>query len=288
MNRSHLLIAISYIVAIAVAYLSLPIFANYPILVQVLLADFVATIVIFGFSLAFRNSSFYDPYWSLVPLVIGIYFVGLADGAVVWRQIMALSVVGVWSLRLTGNFLFTWEGLEHQDWRYAELRSQSGFFWLPVNFFGIHLIPTILVFLGCIPLYYALSIGSRELNIYDALALFTGIASVWLEYQSDAQLHRFRRQRQTRQEVLMTGLWSWCRHPNYLGEIGFWFSMLLFGYASTGSIDGWMSVGFFTMVVLFVFVSIPMIEKKMSRDKQSYADYQAATFALLPLSRLRR
>ena len=43
--------------------------------------------------------------------------------------------------------------------------------------------------------------------------------------------------------------------------------MLLFGYASTGSIDGWMSVGFFTMVVLFVFVST-LIEKKMSRDKQ--------------------
>ena len=121
-------------------------------------------------------------------------------------------------LKTDRYFLFTWDGLEHQDWRYAELRSQSGFFWLPVNFFGIHLIPTILVFLGCIPLYYALSIGSRELNIYDALALFTGIASVWLEYQSDAQLHRFRRQRQTRQEVLMTGLWSWCRHPNYLGD----------------------------------------------------------------------
>ena len=83
-------------------------------------------------------------------------------------------------------------------------------------------------------------------------------------------------------------LWKYSRHPNYLGEIGFWFSMLLFGYASTGSMDGWMSVGFFTMVVLFVFVSIPMIEKKMNRDKQGYADYQAATFALLPLSRLRR
>ena len=78
------------------------------------------------------------------------------------------------SLRLTGNFLFTWEGLEHQDWRYAELRSRLGFlaanFWYPSD-----------SYYPCFSwLYTALLcavLGSRELNIYDALALFTGIAS---------------------------------------------------------------------------------------------------------------
>ncbi len=287
MNRSYLLMMTSDVLAIALALASLPFFSDYPVLVQVLLADVVATLVIFGFSIAFGNSSFYDPYWSLIPILIGLYFLAIAEGGDIWRQILAMSVLSAWGLRLTGNFLYTWDGLSHQDWRYAELKSQSGIFWQPVNFLGIHLIPTILVYLGCVPLYFALTSDSRELNGFDAFALFVGVGSIWLEYQADAELHRFREERQSRQEVLTTGLWSWCRHPNYLGEIGFWLSMLLFGYAATGSLGGWMSVGFAAMVILFVFITIPMIERKMSRDKPAYAQYQASTYTLIPFSRLR-
>ena len=287
MSRSHLLLAASYGLAITLAYLSLPLFSEYPVLVQVLLADIVATIVAFSFSLAFGNSSFYDPFWSLIPIVIGVYFIGVSVEADSWRQILAMSVVGVWGLRLTANFLYTWEGLEHQDWRYIELQSQSGLLWQPVNFLGIHLIPTVIVFLGCVPLYYALSVGSRELNAFDGLAFFVGALSIWLEYQADVELHRFRDRRQSREEVLSTGLWSCCRHPNYLGELGLWLSLLLFGYAATGNAGGWMTVGFFSMVALFVSISIPMIERKMTRDKPGYVNYKSSTYTLVPFSLLR-
>ena len=287
MSRSHLLLAVSYVLAITLAYLSLPLFAEYPVLLQVIFADVVATIVVFAFSLSFGNSSFYDPYWSIIPIFIGLYFIGISNGSDSGRQILAMLVVGFWGLRLTANFLYTWEGLDHQDWRYIELKNQSGALWIPVNFFGIHLIPTLIVFLGCVPLYYALSVGSRDLNAFDGLAFFVGAVSIWLEYQSDAELHRFRESRQSKEQVLSAGLWSWCRHPNYLGELGLWLSVLLFGYASTGDLDGWMTFGFFTMLALFVFISIPMIERKMTRDKPSYEGYKSRTFALIPLSRLR-
>ena len=111
--------------------------------------------------------------------------------------------------------------------------------------------------------------------------------SVWLEYQADAELHGFRESRQSREEVLTTGAWSWCRHPNYLGELGVWLSVLLFGYASIGNMGGWMAVGFLVMVGLFVFISIPMIEMKMERDKPTYQIYKSHTYSLLPFSRLR-
>lgn len=287
MSRSRLLLAVCYVLAITIAYLSLSLFAGYPVLVQVLFADVVATIVVFAFSFGFGNSSFYDPYWSVIPIFIGLYFIGVSVGADSWRQILAMSVVGFWGLRLTLNFLYTWEGLEHRDWRYVELKDQSGVLWQPVNFFGIHLIPTLIVFLGCVPLYYALSVGSRDLNAIDGLAFFVGSLSIWLEYRADLELHRFRDSRQSGEQALSTGLWSWCRHPNYLGELGFWFSVLLFGYASTGDLGGWMTVGFVMMVALFVFVSIPMIERRLTRDKPSYENYKSRTFTLLPLSRLR-
>ena len=37
-------------------------------------ADVVATLVIFGFSRAYRNSSFYDAYWSVIPPLLAIYW----------------------------------------------------------------------------------------------------------------------------------------------------------------------------------------------------------------------
>ena len=30
-------------------------------------------------------------------------------------------------------------------------------------------------------------------------------------------------------EFLRSGLWAWSRHPNYLGEMGFWWGLYLFG-----------------------------------------------------------
>ena len=285
MTRSHYWLAGSYLLALAAAWISLPFFADYPVLVQVLLADIVATIVIFGFSLAFANSSYYDPYWSVIPMVIALYFISIGSDANVSRQVMVGTVVCLWGIRLTANFLYTWSGLDHQDWRYFEMREQSGALWQPVNFLGIHLIPTLIVFLGCIPLYYSLTVSGREVNIFDGLALAVGLTSIWLEYQADVELHRFRQTRRSPEAVIDSGLWARCRHPNYLGEIGVWLSIFLFGYSSMGYVNLWMSAGFVAIAVMFIFITIPMIEKKLERDKPAYAEYRQRTLMLLPFSK---
>ena len=80
--------------------------------------------------------------------------------------------------------------------------------------------------------------------------------------------------------MLDTGVWAWCRHPNYLGEICFWAAIALFGYAATGK--PWVFIGFGMMVVLFVGISIPMLEKKQNEAKPAYVDYVRSTAMLLP------
>ncbi len=44
-----------------------------------LAADAVATVVIFGWSMAYDNSSFYDAYWSVIPPAIVLYWMALAE-----------------------------------------------------------------------------------------------------------------------------------------------------------------------------------------------------------------
>lgn len=67
-------IVLAYVVAIAAAYGTVLYFPLELPLYTAFLADFVATCAVFAFSVAFSNSSFYDAYWSVIPLLIGVYF----------------------------------------------------------------------------------------------------------------------------------------------------------------------------------------------------------------------
>ena len=67
-------VALAYAVAGVAAYLFGLYWAvrDMPPLAVAFFADVVATVVIFAFSYAFGNSSFYDAYWSVAPIPIGI------------------------------------------------------------------------------------------------------------------------------------------------------------------------------------------------------------------------
>lgn len=91
---------------------------------RLLCADVAATAVLFAFSCLLGNASVYDPYWSVFPPVA---LTLLAFG----RPLTALTqlhliAVWVWGLRLTANWAYTFQGLDHQDWRYTMLREKSG------------------------------------------------------------------------------------------------------------------------------------------------------------------
>jgi steroid 5-alpha reductase family enzyme len=232
--------------------------------------------------MVFRNSSFYDAYWSVAPPLVGLYFILVGNDAVPFRQALVCAVLMLWSIRLTGNWAYGWTGMQHEDWRYRNLADVSGRLWWLLSLTGVHLFPTLMILLGCISLYPALSAGTAPLGLLDGLACAVGLAAIWLEYQADRELHRFRAERTSREAVLDQGLWAWCRHPNYLGEIGFWVSLFLFGVSAWGGVYPWSWLGPVSMIVLFVGISIPMIERKLAADKPGYADYRRRVKMLVP------
>ena len=84
-------------------------------------------------------------------------------------------------------------------------------------------------------------------------------------------MYRFARTKQPGQ-VMDQGLWGWSRHPNYLGEIGFWLSLGLFGLAASPSDWWWVFVGAMAMVALFLGASIPMMEERSLERRPTYQD----------------
>ena len=237
-----------------------------------LIADVLATMVIFTASRLHRNSSFYDAYWSVLPpLLVAAWWVeadrtGVAGDPV--RIGLLLAVVGLWAVRLTGNWVFAFPGLHHEDWRYAIFRDRAGRFAIVADLVAIHLIPTLQVFLGLLPAYVVVTRGDRPVGWLDAAAVIVGLVAIALEAVADLQMHRFVRARQPG-AVMDRGLWAWSRHPNYLGELGFWISVALFGMAAAPT-TWWMWAGVVAMAAMFYGASIPMMERRSLERRPEY------------------
>jgi steroid 5-alpha reductase family enzyme len=239
-----------------------------------LLADLVATLVVFGASRLHRNSSFYDAYWSVLPPFLVAYWwvAAQADGDVRdARNGLVLVVIVVWAVRLTGNWVYAFPGLHHEDWRYPQLRERAGRFELLADLFGTHVIPTIQVFLGLLPVYVAVTAPGRPVGWLDAVAVVVGLGATLLTFVADGQMYRFARTKQPGQ-ALDQGLWAWSRHPNYFGEWLFWVSLLLFGLAASPGDWWWLWIGVGAMLAMFQGASIPMMEERSLERRPAYQD----------------
>lgn len=272
---SFIIVALVYVVATAVGvavYIALP----FDFWLSLLLADIVATAVTFAFSLIFSNASVYDPYWSVQPLVICVAF-ALGKNLTL-THILPLVAVGLWGVRLTANWAYTFGGLTHQDWRYTMLAQKTGKAYPIINFVGIHLVPTLVVY-GCIlPVVFLLE-SSGEINALSVVAFIVSLIAVTLQLVSDIQMQAYRKNRTT--PFIRVGLWKYSRHPNYLGEILMWWGIALYALSVTPT-TWWLIVGAVANTVLFFAVSIPMADGRQSK-KEGFTQYKKQTRMLLPI-----
>ncbi|MDT5023303.1 MAG: hypothetical protein QOI33_3827 [Mycobacterium sp.] len=281
--QSLALVALAYVIAIAIGAAWLVWGAHTGrLLLDTLIADLLATLVIFVFSRTYGNSSFYDAYWSVIPPVL-LFFWWSQSGVQQLRCWLVAAVVTLWAIRLTANWLYSFPGLHHEDWRYPMFRERAGRWEFVVDLVTIHLIPTLLVFAGMLPVYATVTWPGADIGWLTYLASVVGLAAVVLELTADMQMHRFVRSKADG-EVMDRGLWSWSRHPNYFGEFGFWVSLALFGVAVSPSDAWWLCLGALGMLGMFLGGSIPMMETRSLARRPSYQDVidRVSRFVLWP------
>jgi len=279
---AFLFVFVSYVMATIVGLFIYQYFRDigYGPLLAIFLADVGMTIFIYMISLFVNNASMYDPYWSVIPLLYGLlYMFGYGDYSL--AVIFINCVIAVWSLRLTGNWMYTFKTIKKQDWRYDYLKEKSGVFYPLVNFFGIHLVPTLFVFAALIPILMVF-INQASFSPLMIVGAMISLFGVGLELVSDIQMQKFRNANKNRGEIIRVVLWKYSRHPNYLGEIMFWWG--LFTMAIVVLPTMWYLVfGPIAMTLMFLIISIPMAENRLSKIKPGFADYRNETRMLLPL-----
>lgn len=271
-----------YVLAIVLQVILFNLIEIENIYLEILLIDVIATVFVFIFSLIFNNSSIYDPYWSVEPVVILILL--MTNNKI--NNPVAISfaiVLSLWGIRLTLNWALSFKNLTKQDWRYSMLKEKTKKLYPLVNLLGIHMFPTIVVYLCMVPMINYLIINFR--NYYSYLGIIAMLIGITLQVLSDYDIYMYhKRNKDDRRQILNTGLWKYSRHPNYLGEIVFWYGVYF--VMLPVSFESWYYViGAIVNNLMFVFISIPMAEKRLKTYKFNYEKYQEDTRMLLPFKK---
>lgn len=248
----------------------------FPFWLNLLIADVVATVFVFSFSVVFKNASVYDPYWSVQPIVILVCFAW--HYKLTSASILLLISIIFWGIRLTGNWAYVFGGLNHQDWRYTKLKEDNGKLYPLINFAGIHMVPTLIVYMCTLPAVYVV-ITELDANAGSYIGMAVCIGAATLQLVADTQMHKYRKSGE--HGLISTGLWKYARHPNYLGEISMWWGVAIQA-VSVMPERWWLIAGAVANTVLFFTVSIPMADKRQSK-KPGYAEYKKSTRSLLPI-----
>ncbi len=288
-QRSFLLIIALYAVALTgMLLIASAIGTDHP--VKGLIIGFAASVAfLYLASQIVQNGSTFDAWWSVIPPVFAmwLFFVlddadGFTDGDL--RRLAVAVCATLWGLRLTANWAIGWTGMGHEDWRYRMLYETAPMPRWAVSLTSVHLFPLLVVTLGSIPMAIVASHSGRSFGMLDILAVVVALTGVTIQQFADLDLRRFNRTKKSG-DVLNTGLWSRSRHPNYLGEMMWWWSLWLFTLAAHPA-SWWAGVGALAMTVMFFAASIPLAEKRSAERRPGWEAYQAVTPMVFP--RLRK
>ena len=150
-------------------------------------------------------------------------------------------------------------------------------------YFYQHYFPTLIVYFCVLPsVYLVFYQNENKLNLFSIIFLIGSFFSTILEAEADREMHVFKKKKDNN-NFIRIGLWKYSRHPNYLGEILFWWFIGLYCISIIKDYY-FILIGAFLNTMLFIFISIPLADNHQRR-KNGFEQYYKETRMLLPLKK---
>lgn len=263
---------------------------------------FIITLVIFSYitfgfllSIILKRNDIADVMWGIgiFLAVLASYF--LSD----FTYTLTLIIIMFWALRIFTHIGIRFLNKKEEDFRYKVWRENWKYFYTR-SFFQVFLLQGFLMLLVASSVIY---FKLENLNISNyAYYIFSILAVLFLIYEAvaDLQLKKFillekkrlNKGGDAKNNILTTGLWKYSRHPNYFGEVSFWWCIFLSLVFPNTHIISYFSNNIFnylfllisplTITYLILYVSgIPMLEKKYIGNKD-FERYKSTTPAFFP------
>ena len=258
-----------------------------------------------------RNNSQMDKLWSILPIAY-TWIIAVKSGFNP-RQVIYAVLVTFWGIRLTINFarkgaysIKFWSGEE--DYRWKVLREKKAFknkfLWALFDLFFISIYQNALVLAICLPSLASMD-STTTIGLFDYIAFGGAILFLLLETAADEQQmffhtekRRLLKEGKSLEELPSPynlgfntmGIWNYSRHPNYLGEQGFWLMLYLVVISSNVTTYGffsWSIIG--PLLLVFIFLGSSNLQEGISSKKYpEYATYVNRVSKYIPLIKYRK
>lgn len=248
---------------------------NEPVLLAI---GFIILIHCLGFLIAYLRQT--D---ALTDLSYALGFFGAAWISYVLNpkddlNLLACLCISLWALRL-GGYLAHRVHVIGRDSRFDEMRASF------LKFGGFWLLQALTIIIMTLPVFFAFP-ESAPLN-YAWVFPWTGVFLIGLVLETVADWQKFQFKKDNPSDFCSIGVWSWCRHPNYLGEILCWWALALM---LSDKYTGWAHLAWVSPLwisfLLLKISGIPPLEnawKEKYGQSQQFQDYVKNTPRLIPI-----
>ena len=197
------------------------------------------------------------------------------------RELIVSLLVVIWALRLS-SFLYLRIHRTGKDGRFDRLKTSPIRFLVPWTIQGLWVFLTMIVVI----VINSQAESTPELGIWDAIGLLIWLLGFSIEVIADNQKSAFNANSENQGKWIDTGLWSYSRHPNYLGEIMLWTGIACFGISCFSGMErlAWISP-IFIYLLLTKISGVPILDRRGLEkwgDQPEYHKYRDETPTLLP------
>lgn len=248
------------------------------IYISVLSSVFVLNFLGFFLGYFFKTDKFTDITYSLSFICASfISLIFFSEKSI--SELILVGMVIIWALRL-GSFLLSRILNIKRDERFDSMRSS----W--IKFGSFWLLQAVSVCIIIMPVIISLDQNINEANfsVFQIIGIVIWSIGFIIESLADYQKSKFKKQNSG--QLMTSGLYSWVRYPNYLGEILVWTGIWIYG---ANVYSGWMWISVISPLWIFILLryisGIPLVEKsreeKYEEDKD-YQQYKSNTKMLFP------
>ena len=230
-----------------------------------------------------KTERFYDLTGGLtyITLVGFSLWAGSQSEPVSSRELIISLLVVIWSLRLS-SFLYLRIHRTGKDGRFDKLKTSSIRFLVPWTIQGLWVFLTMIVVI----VINTQANSAPALGIWDGIGLSIWILGFSIEVIADNQKTVFNSEPNNQGKWIDCGLWSYSRHPNYLGEVLLWTGIAFFGVSCFTGLEkiAWISP-LFIYLLLTRISGTPILDRRALEkwgDDSEYQIYREKTPLLFP------
>jgi steroid 5-alpha reductase family enzyme len=249
----------------------------------------------FIFSIITGDYSWVDRLWSTLPAAFVWYYA--YRGGFTAALCIITALVTLWGGRLSFNFARKGGYTGTEDYRWSVLRGKikNPFLWQFFNLFFISVYQIGMFILFTWPVYSLIKTANNCPALFYIFAVLAFVF-ICIETAADQMQWNFHIAKKADKEgknfpdkyindvkngFFSQSLFRYSRHPNYFGELGFWWSIWLMALSLSGD---FMRSGFFGPVMLTVlFIGSTIFTESITDGKYpKYKEYKKRTSPIIP------